>query len=190
MSSENKRVVNRYFVAVLYPEDENYNFYMEYIIKNFLEVTYIIHDRDIDENGEIKKIHTHILFKVGDNARHLARVAKDIGIQENYLQGCNKDAMLMYLIHLNNPNKTRYKIEEVQGELKNRLKKLIDKQKPEEERYKNIIDAIMQRKIKNVTQLICYGIGYNCIEEIKRAQFLLCKAIEELNPKQKENIDN
>lgn len=181
-----KKVVNRYFCGILYEEDKNYKKYIEYIKKNYEEVTYIIHDRDIDVDGKIKKKHTHILFKVGDNARHLTRVSKEIGIPSNYLQGCNKKAMLMYMIHFNNKEKTQYKIEEVQGELQKDLKKIIEKTKPEEERYKKIIEAIQNRKIKDITQLICFGIGQNCLEDIKRMQYLLSKAIEEKNPKKRE----
>lgn len=61
---DEKKIRNRYFEAILYPEDENYINYMENIKKFYHEVTYIIHNRDIDEKGEYKKPHTHILFKV------------------------------------------------------------------------------------------------------------------------------
>lgn len=61
---DDKKTRNRYFEAILYPEDENYIKYMDNIKKFYQEVTYITHDRDIDENGDIKKPHTHILFKV------------------------------------------------------------------------------------------------------------------------------
>lgn len=75
---DTKRVVNRYFCAILYEDDENFEKYFKYINENYEEVTYIRHDKDINENGEIKKSHLHILFKVGDNARHLTKVANEI----------------------------------------------------------------------------------------------------------------
>lgn len=88
---EKKKLINRYFSGILYEEDENYKDYMERIIKNFYEVTWITHDRDLKEeveNGEevYKKKHTHILFKVGENARHRHAIAKIIGIGENYIE--------------------------------------------------------------------------------------------------------
>lgn len=189
MGETKRRVVNRYFVAVLYPEDENYKHYMDFITKHYMEVTYITHNRDVDENGEIKKEHTHILFKVGENARHLSAVAKEIGIPENYLQGCNKDAMLAYLIHLYNPDKTRYNLSEVQGQLKGQLQKMIIKDIPEEERYNKILMGIVSGEIKNITQLMQYGIRFKLIEEIRRSQFIFCKMIEERNNKE-DNIKN
>lgn len=184
---KNKRVVNRYFVAVLYPDDPDYKNYMEFIIKHYMEVTYITHDRDIDENGEKKKTHTHILFKVGENAHHLSAVAKQIGIPQNYLQGCNKDAMLAYLIHLYNPDKTRYNLNEVNGQLKEQLRKIIIKQIPEEDRYEKLVMAILSGEIKNTTQLMQYAIRYKLIEEIRKSQFLFCKMLEERKPKEEKN---
>lgn len=175
-----KRVVNRYYCAILYKEDENFKKYFNNIIKNYEEVTYIEHNRDInEETGEIKKPHIHILFKVGENARHLNSIAREIEIKENYLQGCNKKAMLQYLIHLNNAEKTQYSVEEVQGELKNELVKILLKREPEENKYKIIIDNIKQGSINSIKDLIQYGIENQCMTEIKKAQLLLIKAIEE-----------
>lgn len=145
-----KRVVNRYFEAILYPEDQNFEIYFNYIKKFYTEVTYIIHDRDIQENGENKKKHMHILFKVGENARHLNVIAREIGILPNYLQGINKEARLIYYTHKNNPNKSQYAPTEIQGELRNEAIKLYNKNRPEEDRYRHIINAIQTRTNKKL----------------------------------------
>ena len=80
------RTRNRYFCAILYKEDVNFNKYKENIEKLYDEVTYIKHNRDIEESGKLKKEHFHFLFKVGENARTIKSIAKEIGIAENYLQ--------------------------------------------------------------------------------------------------------
>ena len=178
--SNSKRVVNRWFCAILYEEDPNFQYFFDYIRDNYEQVTYIKHDKDINEDGTTKKSHIHILFKVGDNARHLTRVAEEIGIQPNYLQGCNKKAMLLYLIHYRNEDKTKYNIEDVQGELKGELQKLVNREsKTEEERYKDIYNAILNKEIVNTTQLLKYAIENNMLEEIRKSQYLLCKVMEE-----------
>ena len=112
------KTCNRYFTAILYEEDENFEKYTQNISKYFSEVTYIRHDKDITETGDLKKPHYHVIFKVGENARWVNSVAKDIEIEPNYLEGCNKDAMLLYLIHYNAPDKTQYHFEEVQRRAK------------------------------------------------------------------------
>lgn len=85
----------------------------------------------------------------------------------------------MYLIHLKNQNKTQYDIEEVHGYLKNELRKIINKEQVEEDRYKNLIEEILEHKINNITQLMQYGIKYGIIEDIRKSQYILCKVIEE-----------
>lgn len=179
MADKSKRVINRYFCAILYEEDSKFKEYFKNISESYEEVTYIIHDKDTNEDGTIKKPHMHILFKVGNNARHLSSIAKEIGIAENYLQGCNKKAMLMYLIHLKNEDKTQYRIEEVKGYLKEELKRIVNKQRPEEDRYKELIENILNHKINNTTQMIQYGIKYGILEDIRKSQYILCKIIEE-----------
>lgn len=53
--------INRYFAAILYEEDKNYEKYIKNIKKNFYEVTWIRHDRDINELRRIKKA-THTYY--------------------------------------------------------------------------------------------------------------------------------
>ena len=183
MSNKEYRTKNRYFEAILYKEDENFSKYFNNIKTKFTEVTYITHDRDIteEENGEIikKKKHMHIIFKVGENARHLNSIAKDIEIAPNYLQGIKLIPMLRYLIHLDNPEKTQYDIEEVQGELKQRLKQEVDKTIEDEIPIKEIVRQIKGKYIKNMLDLIEYGIDNKQLLKIRKYQYLLTKLIDE-----------
>lgn len=87
--------------------------------------------------------------------------------------------MLMYLIHLNNQEKTQYNIEEVHGELKKELLKIIENRKEEEERIEPIIDAIEKGNINTINQLIRYAIKINKIQLIRKYQYILIKFIEE-----------
>lgn len=86
--------------------------------------------------------------------------------------------MLMYLIHKNNPEKTQYKEEEVQGET-NELHKLIQKSIPIEEKTTKIINEINEGHIRSTIMLMYYATANNCIEEVKKLQFLFYKCIEE-----------
>lgn len=84
------RIRNRYFCAILYEDDENFEKYMKNIKQKYYEVTYIRHDKDVreDENGEeeYKKPHYHVLFKVGENARSINSISRELEIPVNYLQ--------------------------------------------------------------------------------------------------------
>lgn len=173
------RIRNRYFCAILYEDDVNFNKYMDNIKNNYKEVTYIRHDKDITENNELKKAHYHIIFKVGENARSLKNVAKEIEIPENYLQGCKKTAMLRYLIHLDNPEKTQYSIEEVKGELKAQLAEILVKQQPEDNKLALIMEPIIKRQITTINELMIFGIESGLYDVIRKYQYILIKTIEE-----------
>lgn len=182
------RTKNRYFCAILYEDDPNFKKYFENILKLYIDVTYIRHNRDIKEKEdaeeeEYKKPHYHVLFKVGENARTLQSISKQIQIPQNYLQGCNKRAMLMYLIHLNNPEKTQYSVEEVKGPLRQELTDILVKREPEENKLSIIMSHIIQNGINSINDLIVFGIESGLIETIRKYQFILTKAIEERNKK-------
>lgn len=83
---KSSRVKNRYFSAILYGEDPNFKKYVENINKYYTEVTYILHDKDVTEDGEIKKEHYHYLFRVGKNARHIRSIAEESEIPIQYIE--------------------------------------------------------------------------------------------------------
>lgn len=180
------KLKNRYFNAVLYPEDENYENYFKNILNKYKEVTWIDHDRDIDEEENYKKKHTHILFKVGENARSVNSIAKEIGILPNYIQGTKKIPFLRYLIHLDNPEKTQYSIDEVHGELKEELKKQIKKNYDEEIKIAEITTQILNRNIKTTEDLLLYGINNHVTEQIRKFYFILSKLLQDKNYEDKE----
>lgn len=72
---------------------------------------YIIHDKDVNENGEPKETHVHIIL-IYQNARQFDTIC-------NKFQGAHVEeaihlnASIQYLMHINNPEKTRYSIDEV-----------------------------------------------------------------------------
>ena len=133
------------------------------------------------KNGEeeFKKTHIHILFKVGENARYIKSIANEIGIPVNYLQGCNKKAMLMYLIHLNNPEKTQYDINEVQGELRGELAEILYDKEPENNKLAVIVKMIIERQITSVQELLIYGLETRNENIIRKYQYILMNCIKE-----------
>lgn len=83
--TRNIKTYNRYFAFILYEEDQEQMLAMQYITQNY-KYARIKHDRDKNENGEIKKEHYHIVINVGKNPRNRKAIAKEIGIQENYIE--------------------------------------------------------------------------------------------------------
>lgn len=109
-----------WFACVLYPEfDEDHAYILHYLgsLKGlFPEIIYINHDSDIDENGEHKKNHVHVLFhkalrtRVSSMSKHLLGV---------HVEGVNDwQSYAAYMLHAtpDSRNKHRYDISELKGD--------------------------------------------------------------------------
>lgn len=116
---------SRKMCLLLYPkEDETHKKALEFIKLNY-DYALIEHNQDKNENGEIKKPHTHIVISF-PNAKWNTAIAEELGITCNYIEKCRSlDSALEYLIHYNDDTKHQYDIDEVQGNLKNKLKQII-----------------------------------------------------------------
>lgn len=177
---KDSKLKNRYFQAVLYPDDDNCNEYLNNIQNKFKEVTWITHDKDIaDEDGNLAKAHIHVLFKVGENARGINSVAKDIGIEPNYIGGTKKIPFLRYLIHLDNPEKTQYPICAVHGQLKEELEKILSNNIEEDKQLADMATEIFNHKINSSKELMLYAINNHCAYTMKKYSYILINMIGE-----------
>lgn len=143
--SEQSKFRDRKFVAVLYPEDFTHVACIEKLMHGGYNFGAILHDKDIyedgDHAGELKKPHWHVVLRY-KNAVWNTSVAKELGIEQNYLQPCrNVDSALVYLVHYGNDEKHQYDLEQVFGPLQTRLAALLADD-DESTRALNIYDLI------------------------------------------------
>lgn len=107
----NERV---YFVEVILYKDNLQHLNLLTTLTNKYDYAYILHDKDLDDNGELKKEHFHLLlfFK---NARYFSSILKSIEIDNPQLIQKKKDKRLSirYLIHADSPNKYQYSLDEL-----------------------------------------------------------------------------
>lgn len=116
---------DRKFMLLLYPEDPTHVRALE-VIKGSYDHAVILHDKDLDDSGNLKKPHWHVVVNTGKNAIWNTSLADTLGIALNYIeQARNMDRALQYLIHFNEADKHQYSVDEVSGSLKNRLKMTI-----------------------------------------------------------------
>lgn len=104
----------RSFLGVLYPDASNYNCddVLERLKAFFPQFAYIVHDMDVDENGELKKPHIHWVGQ--RSACTLDFVASHIEIPENSIEYCRKfKRSIRYLIHEDSPSKFQYEQEKI-----------------------------------------------------------------------------
>lgn len=108
-----KRV--RAFGGVVYPDSESYNFesVLEALEELFTEWAYVVHDCDVDDDGNAKKTHIHWVGRA-ENAKTVLAVAKKLGLQEHEIEIVrNWKKMLRYLVHADSPNKYQYPVSAV-----------------------------------------------------------------------------
>lgn len=111
---------------LIYEDDPNYKLYVENLEESF-DYVKIRHDKDIvEETGELKKPHVHYLLKT--NQMSIARVSEISRVPMNYIKVRTDYAFAFrYLLHLDQPDKTRYKETELEGyQLKERLRKYVE----------------------------------------------------------------
>lgn len=170
---------NRNYTLILYPEDATHMYALT-IIQQKYDYAMILHNKDILENGEIKKEHYHVVIHF-KNARHRKAIAKFLGIEENYITGCDLKAQLRYLIHIDDKDKHQYELEEVEGTEK--MKKLffdyieINKKNISLE-IREIIEGITENKIRNIEQLMIWACDNGYIEIILKNSYIFTKLLE------------
>lgn len=117
---------DRKFCLLLYPnEDKTHEKAIEIIQSKFYSYAMIVHDKDLDEEGKLKKPHTHMVISFS-NGKWNTALAEELGIGLNFIQECRtfKHA-LAYLVHYNDDTKEQYPIDNVVGDLKRRLIEII-----------------------------------------------------------------
>ena len=173
---------SRTHMLLLYPENEDHKKAYE-IIKKTYDYASILHNKDVTEDGELKKEHWHIVLRF-NQPRWSSAICKDLGIMENYIEEVKKfDNALQYLIHYNDQNKAQYTIEEVQGTLKTKLIESINKiEKSEGEKVVELLEFITQREDPvTVTEFASYCAKNGYWAEFRRSGSIFCKILEEHN---------
>lgn len=168
---------------ILYPdEDITHKKALEFIKLNY-DYAYIVHDKDYNELGVIKKSHVHIIVSF-HNAKWNTAFAEEIGISENYIQSIrNYENCLEYLIHYNDLDKHQYDISEVKGSLKDKLIRFLNNdEKDENEKCIELIQYIENYKgFISVTQFSYYCCSIGMWDVFRRASYLYLRIIDEHN---------
>lgn len=167
----------------MYPDCEEHVKALEVIKTLYSSYAYILHDKDIyEDSDEVKKNHWHVVVQFS-NKRFRSTVAKEIGIEINYLVGCSLDASLVYLIHFDNPEKYQYSPSEVYGTLLNRFNKLINSRgKDENDRVIDLIEYITTSTTAiSTTEFATYCAKYGYWDVYRRSAVIFNNMLKEHN---------
>ncbi len=155
--SKDAKFYNRNFLLLLYPDDALHMRSFDLIKRLYDDYAFILHNKDeylesyevecleLDElmdNHVLKKEHYHVVIKF-PNARFRSAVAKELELDERFIRTCNLDGSLLYLVHFDDEDKFQYSVDDVQGNLKLRLQKLIaNRGKDEDCKVNDLLDFI------------------------------------------------
>lgn len=173
---------SRRFGILLYPDCESHRYAIDHIVD--YSYAMILHDKDVNEDGEILKPHYHVvlLFK---NAIWNTALAKELQIELNYIQQIrNEEAALQYLIHWNEPKKYQYAVDCVSGPLRQRLIQSLRKDLNENEKVKEMLVYLttLEHHITIVEfSQYCSENGY--WDVFRRASVIFLRVIDEHNKK-------
>lgn len=154
----------RSFAGTLYPDSESYDceHLLSVIRSKFIDWAYILHDKDTDENGVLKKPHIHWVCRA--TPRCLSVVSNFLGLPENDIEVVkNFDNMVMYLIHLNDIDKFQYSPDDVETNLPN-IGKLLRRQS-EGQIVKDLASAKMH---KSWYDLVQYAVDADSYDILRR----------------------
>ena len=154
----------RSFAGTLYPDSESYDceLLLSVIRSKFIDWAYILHDKDTDVNGVLKKPHIHWVGRA--TPRCLSVVSNFLGLPENDIEVVkNFDNMVMYLIHLNDIDKYQYSPDDVETNLPN-IGQLLRRQS-EGQIVKDLASAKMR---KSWYDLVQYAVETESYDVLRR----------------------
>lgn len=170
---------SRSFAFILYPQEDNTHLTALLRIKEYYKYAFIEHTSDVyeedgedQETGDTKKSHIHVVIKF-DNPRSIDKIAKETGLQINYIQKCNFVAYTRYLIHKDDPLKYQYKEEEICTNIPLDVKSALSLKSDYKRHATNsILEYIKGNKFINFYQLVMWAKENGTLEEVvKNAYF-------------------
>lgn len=176
-----KSVKERYrnICMILYPDfDETHLQALQFIQANY-QYASIVHDKDIDESGEPKKKHVHVMARFG-NARWVDSIASELGIETHYIHKCGSlEKYGRYLVHADDPDKAQYRLDDVQGDLRPLVAKALEHQKTEDEKVLSVIQLLDEIESPlNVKQFITIMAQHGLYSEVRRNGYMMVKVLE------------
>lgn len=174
---------SRKFCMLLYPlEDESHKKALDFIKLNY-DYAMIEHNQDLNDQGEVKKTHVHVVVSFG-NAKWNTALAEELGIKLNYMQKCRSlSNALEYLIHYNDEQKHQYSIDDVQGNLKSQLKKILENDgKDENQKALELINYIDQHQgLIDESKFFKYACEIGMYDVARRSAYILIRMIDRHN---------
>ena len=175
MSDERSRA----FAMVLYPQEDDTHYRALMKLCDIYNYAFIEHisdkyEEDTEEHkkGEPKKHHIHVIIKF-DNPRHKSKIAKELGIEENYIQKANFVAYTRYLIHKDDPIKYQYEEKDIYTNIPEEVHSAITLKGNYERNQTNmVLEHIKQERHIKFYELVMWAKENGLLSEITKNAYL------------------
>lgn len=91
-----------WFIMILYPDDDRHSSILRYVENHrvlFPSFVWILHDKDLDDSGSLKKPHIHFLYKRRDKTTVKAQLKFFEGLID-YIEPCSDyHSYIYYMLH-------------------------------------------------------------------------------------------
>lgn len=160
---------------ILWCDNEKHIQILEDIKTNYENYIYVLHDKDFDENGVVKKSHYHCILYFA-NARNVKSLQKKLGLEENcfyYIKSLK--GQLRYLIHFDDDDKFQYHRDEVKGTayMLSQFRKALKITSDEDTDFATIYDFIIRYQITDLNMLIDYVLENNLYSCFRRSYSII-----------------
>lgn len=155
---------------ILYPDNQEHLLALDYIKHNFENYIYILHDKDLDDDGNIVKPHIHCILKF-QNQRNISTLSKKLNVEENLFYVIKSfNGQLRYLIHFDDDDKHQYDVSEVKGTLfmLSKFKLAIKGSQDETSEVSMIYEFIFNSRIDDLNILLDFVLENNLYSSFRR----------------------
>lgn len=162
---------SRCFQGILYPDSQSYDCdsVLARLSSVFSEWAYVLHDKDTDENGELKKPHFHWVGRL-DSPALITTVAggKKLCVPENSVEFCESwKGSVKYLTHENAPEKYHYSFDDVTSNFD--VRRLSAPKQNEVAKVRLIRNYLSESGCTSAEQLMDWCIENDCWPEYRRS---------------------
>lgn len=127
------------FSLVLYPDDFEHFIAMDVLAKNGYQYSAILHDKDLDKDGNVLKPHYHVIVCF-PRQKDLSALSSELGVKPNYIEPVrNRQYAERYHIHADDPDKYQYDPSEIFGTLADRVRAHVASGATEEDKVKSLL---------------------------------------------------
>lgn len=157
---------SRTWEVVVYPDSESYVAaeVLATVTEYFTQWCYILHDRDVNDDGTPKKSHYHVYGKF-DTPRTPQTVANALGVGVASLRTVSSwRAAVRYAVHLDHPDKYQYSVDDVSANFEFVKLLTVD----DDVQAARIFSFISSSRCSTVSELTAWAFANGCYPALRR----------------------